>query len=355
MTGPPHFKFYAGTPLTTENGVNIGSLFIIDDRVRPELTEDQVDCMGTIAKIVMQTMQLNSEAAERKRSLRMSLGLQSFQDGKDSIEFEDQNGSSVDYDLVTKQGEDGGTSRANGNDPSIRPDGDKENSQDLSAHPENAEKLVDVPPPARDPRPNGDTTQKPSQDMDQTPNSTFVRAANLLRESLDLQATGGVVFYDAGVGYHGRDAAAPDLEGSEDDLEKSPRKRKKNSASSISSHEHGSSKYADVIGFSTAEIPLGTQKELGKVRSFSLLTEHLLQQLLQRYPRGKMWSFDEDGNLADEGSFSAFGRSQCSNNVPTRSQRRQAEARHLCRYFPNGECAYHPRVNRISHVCVYVA
>lgn len=30
------FRFYAGTPITTEHGVNIGALFMFDDKPRPE-------------------------------------------------------------------------------------------------------------------------------------------------------------------------------------------------------------------------------------------------------------------------------------------------------------------------------
>ena len=43
VTGPPKFRFYAGTCLRTKRGINIGSLFVIDDKVRPELTPSQVD------------------------------------------------------------------------------------------------------------------------------------------------------------------------------------------------------------------------------------------------------------------------------------------------------------------------
>lgn len=72
VTGPPNFRFYAGTCLTTRRGINIGSLFIVDDRVRPELTASQVDFLGTVAAIVMRNLELNQEAEERNRFLKMS-------------------------------------------------------------------------------------------------------------------------------------------------------------------------------------------------------------------------------------------------------------------------------------------
>lgn len=42
-------KFYGGTPIITKRGIPIGSLFVIDDRVRGGLTPDEVHFMGTMA------------------------------------------------------------------------------------------------------------------------------------------------------------------------------------------------------------------------------------------------------------------------------------------------------------------
>ena len=87
VTGPPHFKFYAGTPLTTKRGVNIGSLFILDDTVRPCLKPEQEEFLGTIAQIVMKHMEITSEAEERKKVMRMSMGLNAFVEGQSHFHF----------------------------------------------------------------------------------------------------------------------------------------------------------------------------------------------------------------------------------------------------------------------------
>ena len=347
VTGPPHFRFYAGTPLTTENGINIGSLFIIDDRVRPELTEDQVDCLGTIAKIVMQTMQVNSEAAERRRSLRMSQGLQSFQDGSHSLEHEGQHTSDVDYERFIKQGEEPKLARFN-SDKIRRGLSEGRSSSDTrepSSHKgSNANASLPVPSQDTGPHLNDDSVEKTLSNIDQLPNSTFLRAANLLRESLDLESTGGVVFYKANAHHQSGEATALELEGSEDDVKRSPRKRHRASASSGSSHEHRSFSFADVLSFSTAEYPWGTTKELEKVRTFNQITENLLQRLLHRYPRGKSWLLDDDGSIADgitynasSKIFSPTGRSQSSQNILAVDRQQQSEASRLRQYFPGGE------------------
>jgi len=85
VTGPPYFKFYAGTPLTTKKGINIGSLFIIDDVVRDALTADQEQILGTIAQTIMAHMEKASEAEERKKVMRLSLGLNAFVEGRSRL------------------------------------------------------------------------------------------------------------------------------------------------------------------------------------------------------------------------------------------------------------------------------
>ena len=36
ITGPPYYRFYAGVLITTRDGVNIGSLAVMDTRPRPD-------------------------------------------------------------------------------------------------------------------------------------------------------------------------------------------------------------------------------------------------------------------------------------------------------------------------------
>ena len=39
------YRFYAGTPITTKHGINIGSFFIFDDTPRDGLTMSQQKCL----------------------------------------------------------------------------------------------------------------------------------------------------------------------------------------------------------------------------------------------------------------------------------------------------------------------
>jgi len=82
VTGPPHFRFYAGAPLTTSNGINIGSIFILDNMTRKPLTPNQEAFLGTMAQTIMKHLEINREADERKKAMRLSMGMNAFVEGK---------------------------------------------------------------------------------------------------------------------------------------------------------------------------------------------------------------------------------------------------------------------------------
>jgi PAS domain S-box-containing protein len=56
VLGDPHIRFYAGAPLTTESGMNLGSLCVIDSQPR-QLTQQQLDSLTNLANIVMSLIQ----------------------------------------------------------------------------------------------------------------------------------------------------------------------------------------------------------------------------------------------------------------------------------------------------------
>lgn len=44
VTAEPFFKYYCGVPLRTKNGIAIGSLFALDDKVRAPISEANKAC-----------------------------------------------------------------------------------------------------------------------------------------------------------------------------------------------------------------------------------------------------------------------------------------------------------------------
>ena len=47
------YRFYAGTPITTNRGINIGSLFIYDDKPRDGLSLSQRECLWPSSEQVL--------------------------------------------------------------------------------------------------------------------------------------------------------------------------------------------------------------------------------------------------------------------------------------------------------------
>ena len=81
----PRFRFYAGTPITTKRGINIGSLCVLDSDQRPSLSESQVEVFGTLATTIMDHLESKAEARERSKVQRMSLGINAFVEGRNHL------------------------------------------------------------------------------------------------------------------------------------------------------------------------------------------------------------------------------------------------------------------------------
>ncbi|KAL8826758.1 MAG: hypothetical protein Q9170_007282 [Blastenia crenularia] len=292
VTGPPHFRFYAGTPLTTRNGVNIGSLFILDDMIRPRLTLAQERFLGTIAATITSHMEVNREAEERRKVLRMAKGLNAFVEGKRSFDP----GNEVDTSTIR---------------PVDEASYDTENGL---ANIEGAHK------------------------------ATFSRAASLLDDSLSLRNHGGVVFLDTVIGPQHmavRRTERKDFEpGSESDAKESPRKSRREQlrdrydhASERSTEDRIEKKMAEVISSSCSRLTEGTSTG----RSFTPPDEQILQSLLKHYPRGKVWIFDgAEGLLTSEEDDTPSADSAANGEQGRRRvYRKQAEKEILKQCFPN--------------------
>ncbi len=67
VTGAPHIRFYAGAPLRTRNGLNLGTLCIIDTTPR-ELSEANAATLEGLAALVVAEINLRYEIGERRRA-----------------------------------------------------------------------------------------------------------------------------------------------------------------------------------------------------------------------------------------------------------------------------------------------
>ena len=85
VAGPPHFRFYAGTPLVTEDRINIGSVFILDDKVRDGLDDDEKEFLGTMGTVIIGYLRTNREASLGRKGVRLTQSVRLFGEGRVSF------------------------------------------------------------------------------------------------------------------------------------------------------------------------------------------------------------------------------------------------------------------------------
>lgn len=332
--------------MTTKRDVNIGSLFIIDDQPRARLSADQEEFLGTIARTIMKHMEINSEAEERKRAMRMSRGLNAFVEGKSRFDIEDYT-----FDTSLLNSRHGLKKRESR--PRVMRSSDSQEPQVAPDHvpPKTEFSSNTTPSDDHDDSQDENESRAARGNADLGQRSTFVRAANLLRESLDLRGKGGVVFLDTAIGFHGREDRSSDSSTAfnenqtKNDIEKNDPSISNEATKAVYRHssfggtlvDRMYQKPADVISFSTSEGAMSPVTKMTGIKSFSPLNEDLLQSFLQRYPRGKLWSFDVDGNLSSSEDDSASPRDprKPPGSRTTYSKRKRLEADLLRKHFPN--------------------
>ena len=67
VTGPPHIRFYAGAPLRTSNGLNLGTLTVSDSKPR-RFSKANIEMLAGLAKLVVGEIELRYEQGERRRA-----------------------------------------------------------------------------------------------------------------------------------------------------------------------------------------------------------------------------------------------------------------------------------------------
>ncbi|MFC4290979.1 sensor histidine kinase [Sphingorhabdus arenilitoris] len=71
VTGAPKIRFYAGAPLQTNDGHTLGTLCIIDNRLRHDFGDRQMEQLQDLADIVMAELDLRKTILERDQLQRM--------------------------------------------------------------------------------------------------------------------------------------------------------------------------------------------------------------------------------------------------------------------------------------------
>jgi signal transduction histidine kinase/ActR/RegA family two-component response regulator len=311
----PHSRFYAGTPLTSDSGINLGCLFVLDSEPRDGLSDIEKDTLGRVAELVMDYLLVSRQAVEGRRASRLSRGLHLFVDGNSSFASNARmsspsNGSerSISPGIISLH-------------PRGRQSAHSQNS-DLGVCPARSERgeapsqdgIRSLSPGANQTEKSAPTSTVGSFQGSQRSNSTsgdssgsnhwlFQRAANLLRQSLDLDGAGGVMFLEAN-----DNTSEYVADGHLDSAE--------------------STNPAPILAFSTKEDPFAYQASSALSDPAVNLDNDFLKQLTRRYPKGRLWSFHRDG------TFSTAEEQSVNESQKQRKRSRPSETSKLNDFFP---------------------
>ncbi|PMD36870.1 hypothetical protein L207DRAFT_90676 [Hyaloscypha variabilis F] len=311
------YRFYAGAPITTSHGVNIGSLFFFDDKPRDGLPRNQRRFMHLQASNVMKHLETKREAAERRRAALMSNGIARFLERTSRSSYL---GSDEHFDLAEK--------RSNGIHKGE--EGEMQQAQ------------------------NG-AQRKPSVEKESVLDkirTALDHAADILRESLELTA-GGVLFLDPTIGYIENDNVNTEDSISDLGAERTYRDEKSRQRSN-ESHIRPSISQNSARHLSVGAIRSSTDKyKASKILAMSCgeqapsdshsetLDSKTLQSLIKSYPQGNVWYLDEEGYFSSleqvrawdqRNGISPSGRVRSTS--PINISKRQEEAAILSRIFP---------------------
>ncbi|TDZ21611.1 Hybrid signal transduction protein dokA [Colletotrichum orbiculare MAFF 240422] len=289
----PYNRFYAGVPIRSPKGINIGVFCIFDDRPRAGLDADGVQFMKDISKTVMDYLDARRVNENYRRSERMVHGLGDFIGGNEEpptpAKPPSPRSSSNSFDTPA-------TSPPEAEPPSPKSsdvtDAIRPNLNPLSRDATESPTKVDSSDSVETTTTTSTVATTTSSSAPPDPRLTetikiFTRAASVIHKSLEVD---GALFLDASIGSYGGLVSGPrrasevadnHFSSSEDSLSERP--------------EDSNERWCKCFGRSS-NMDGATGGIDSSQFSRSTLRERFLKKLLRRYPNGKVFNFDETGN-----------------------------------------------------------
>lgn len=231
----PKLRFYAGTPLRTKRGYNIGSLCVVDSSPRT-LTTHERQTLGRMGQLVMRHLELTAETRALRRNQRMAESLGRFVARKHGPLDSDSDAHSF-----------------------VHPSG-----------------VINRPPRSEPKRPA--LASRLSGSSASMLDEVFTRASVLIRDAL---MTDGVVFVDADRAYNISPLARRDSTTRLEQISLSRRRRTGVLGVSMS------------MGWGGDEREEEADIERGEPGDGMVLSDSTIQRMLELYPQGTILSFDE--------------------------------------------------------------
>jgi signal transduction histidine kinase/CheY-like chemotaxis protein len=393
VTDFPHGRFYAGVPITTPSGVNIGAYCILDDKVRDGVPEKDLCFLRDMSQTVVNHLESVRALSERQQTNRMVAGLGDFVRRNPSAARKAPPASgmplnkgvvgaqqvrSVEYRLPDALVDTIRAPAPTSSEP-MKDDSTTHHSSNSSAsHVQASESRTvhvqepsdSVPSPANHrkhalldpeaqmdtastltgtvPRAESFTARSPPRRQEHTsgPNNTYQRAAEILCQSLDID---GVAFLDASVRVFGGLSETQNTESNEgSNADSDDSACVLSQSDSASKSQPKPANVCQVLG--CAQSPGNDMMDTNHTTSqpTQKLTESFLRRLMRRNPHGKVWKFDEELRTYSEDGFSSdeSGAGVKADRAPLSSSQRRNDAHKdgsydaevLQRAFPGSRC-----------------
>ncbi|KAJ5897021.1 uncharacterized protein N7473_006420 [Penicillium subrubescens] len=309
-------RFYAAVPIVSPRGFTIGAYSIMDSEPRPSGLEEQcLLFMKDMAATIMEHLVLGYSARQNRLAERMIMGLGSFIEGKSTLRdswseaniqhaASEHSGEPIEGQLnIQQQDIQENAKRTDEKSlffresirrdchPSMRPFDNSSNLADRSPGPWMESTQSDTP--VRSATADGILQENP---LSTNIKHIFSRAANIIRESIGAE---GVMFLDADTDRFGSLVDHMSSKRS-DPGEKDSSGEESTDSGSSSRRKCGEPKITSLcacLGFSSSR---GSSINDDSVAGREILMQQpLLKTLLQRYPRGQIFSYNAQRLLSE--------------------------------------------------------
>nr|OQO23743.1 hypothetical protein B0A51_08963 [Rachicladosporium sp. CCFEE 5018] len=351
VSGGPRARFYAGVPVTTKHGINIGALCVLDDKPRDGLSPADTRFLSDMATTVMTHLSMVRANTENQRSGDMTTALSAFIEGKsksndwlhrtahhtangpshglpDSQNAHRTHGTrtkptfrksrsstnvadqATTSSTSTRSGSDNSTiSRTNSakpdryshslqtKEPRLSTSDGPSASDGRTSNSELAQQSIDTADFASEPSTVDSSKSLPEDRFTVQVKAVMNRAAGLIREAVDVD---GVLFLDATLGsYQDPVSSLQALNETDSALTDTASEVKKAQNAQSSSGDGGTSlppRGCPILGSAGG----ADSDEEGGSASSTRISESFLRSLLRRYPDGRVWHFNPDGEASSD-------------------------------------------------------
>jgi signal transduction histidine kinase len=369
-------RFYCGVALTNKRGINIGCVYVVDDRARTDFSLEQAQFLTKMAATVMDHLENIRAKEDIVRVTMMSQALHAFIEGDGTMNGDWQrlkrynlpSGAGVGFHWESNKN-DGAGSYINGKkelgstETYLSPDTDANHGQSPLQHTgsnndarfnfnnspwSSSEEVPRIPlksvfegvEDAAAALTGGRDTEFINSGFSNLLHTTFSRASNLVREGMEVD---GAVFFDAPFRfYQGRSTLETDPrrsgnqysessdESDDDEDHETTRPGPRPHVVSASRHSSRPSSSvgpsasrpasiasvmglkSEVLGYSTANSSSWNNQTSSQISDFTAIDQSLLTSLVRRYPQGELFVFDQDGPISSPPEVKADDGSQAT-------------------------------------------